>query len=95
MRYLVGAIADWDKLLAEAYRCCKPGGWVQSCEIDASFVSDDGTVDEVPGLDLFNKLYQEAGKKCGRSFCVVAEDLQRKSTEAAGFTDIQTVNYKV
>lgn len=95
MRYLLGAIADWDELLAQAYRCCQPGGWVESCEVDVLFVSDDGTVDNVPGLDVWNKLYEEGGKKGGRTFCVVAEDIQRKSMEAAGFTDIQTVNYKV
>lgn len=95
MRYLFGAIADWGKLLAEAYRCCKSGGWVQSCEVDPSFVSDDGTVDQVPGLDKWNNLFQEGGKKCGYSFCVVAENLQEKSMEAAGFIDIRTVNYKV
>lgn len=95
MRYLFGAITDWNKLLEEAYRCCKPGGWVQSCEVDALFVSDDGTTENVHGFETWNKLYREGGAKIGRSFTVVEEDLQRKAFEAAGFTDVQVVNYKV
>ncbi|KAJ4015028.1 hypothetical protein NW766_005356, partial [Fusarium irregulare] len=34
VRYLFGAIHDWPALFCEAYRCCAPGGWVQSCEAD-------------------------------------------------------------
>lgn len=46
MRYLFGAISDWNELLANAYRCCKPGGWVQSAEMDVFLNSDDGTLKE-------------------------------------------------
>ncbi|KAJ4265934.1 hypothetical protein NW764_015443 [Fusarium oxysporum] len=30
MRYLIGAITDWGALFKEAFRCCKPGGFVES-----------------------------------------------------------------
>ncbi|KAH7142157.1 S-adenosyl-L-methionine-dependent methyltransferase [Dactylonectria macrodidyma] len=95
LRYLFGAIADWNKLFNEAYRTCKPGGWVQSCEIDPPFYSDDGTVDDENAIQTWNTLVREGGKKFGRTFCVVEEGLQVPSLQAAGFVDIQQANYKV
>ncbi|KAK1772059.1 S-adenosyl-L-methionine-dependent methyltransferase [Phialemonium atrogriseum] len=95
IRYLFGGIADWNALFKQAYRCCKPGGWVQSCEADASVSSDDGTADGIPAIKTLNTLIKEGGKKFGRSLCVLEEDLQKKGFEAAGFVDIQEVNFKV
>ncbi|KAL1866293.1 hypothetical protein VTK73DRAFT_4823 [Phialemonium thermophilum] len=95
LRYLFGAISDWNALFAEAYRTCKPGGWVESCEADPLYVSDDGTTDGNYGVERFVQLYREGGKKFGRSFCVIEEDLQLQGMKAAGFVDLQVVNYKV
>ncbi|KAI8664214.1 hypothetical protein NCS55_00929500 [Fusarium keratoplasticum] len=95
LRYLFGAIADWNALFAEAYRTCKPGGWVQSCEIDPPFYSDDGTVDDNTAMQAWNKVVREGGIKFGRTSCVVDEGLQVPGLEAAGFVDIQQQNFKV
>ncbi|KAH8675191.1 S-adenosyl-L-methionine-dependent methyltransferase [Ilyonectria robusta] len=95
MRYLFGAIADWNALYEEAYLRCKPGGWVQSCEIDPPFYSDDGTADDETAMQTWNELVREGGKKFGRTFCVVEEGLQVPGIKAAGFVDIQEANYKV
>lgn len=95
MRYLFGAIADWNALFREAFRSCKPGGYIQSCEIDPSFYSDDGTIDNDEAIQMMNKLVLEGGKRMGRSFHVVKEGLQLKAAEAAGFVDIEQVNFKV
>ncbi|KAH6984337.1 S-adenosyl-L-methionine-dependent methyltransferase [Ilyonectria sp. MPI-CAGE-AT-0026] len=95
MRYLFGAIADWEALFREAFRSCKPGGYIQSCEIDPSFYSDDGTIDNDEAIQMMNKLVLEGGKRMGRSFHVVKDGLQLKAAEAAGFVDIEQVNFKV
>ncbi|KAL2126814.1 hypothetical protein VTI74DRAFT_189 [Chaetomium olivicolor] len=88
MRYLFGAVADWDELFKQAYRVCKPGGYVQSFETDALVFSEDGSIPEGSPLDQWGKMFKEAGKKTGRSFLVINEDLQRKGLEAAGFTNM-------
>ena len=95
MRYLFGAIADWEALFREAYRACKPGGWVQSCEADPFFNSDDGTLTDALAMATCTELYIESEKKLGRSFHVIKQGLQKKGMEAAGFTDIHITDYKV
>ncbi|KAI2470355.1 S-adenosyl-L-methionine-dependent methyltransferase [Annulohypoxylon bovei var. microspora] len=96
MRYLFGAIADWSRLFQQAFRCCKPGGWVQSCECDVEMCSDDGSIKENGVIETFwNPLYKELGKKIGLSFQVLENRFQNKGFEEAGFVDIKEVNYKL
>ncbi|KAI2602730.1 S-adenosyl-L-methionine-dependent methyltransferase [Hypoxylon sp. NC1633] len=95
MRYLFGAIADWDELLRQAFRVTTPGSWVQSCEADVEILSDDGTVAPDSSMELFwNMLYRSAGKKLGVTFQPIGENVQKTAFEAAGFEDIQEHSYK-
>ncbi|XXH05384.1 hypothetical protein Hte_011810 [Hypoxylon texense] len=96
MRYLFGAVSDWNALIAQAYRCCKPGGWVQSCECDVIMSSDDDTIKEDSIITTFwNPLWRELSNKLGISFMVIQEGLQNKGFEAAGFVDVHEANYKI
>src|SRR5687768_12621132 len=96
LRFLFGAIADWTALFKEAYRCCKPGGWVQTGEAEVLMCSDDGTVTEGSAMKtLWNKIWGEAGRKLGKTFLVISDDVQKKGLEEAGFTEIQQKVYKV
>jgi SAM-dependent methyltransferase len=95
MRYLFGSIADWDELFRQAYRVVKPGGFVESFEADALLTSEDGTVVEGSPLDQWGKVFLEGGRKFGRSFAVVNEDLQRKGLQAAGFTNLVQWDFNV
>ncbi|KAI1099911.1 S-adenosyl-L-methionine-dependent methyltransferase [Jackrogersella minutella] len=95
MRYLFGAISDWNALFRQAFRCCKPGGWVQSCECDCMMSSDDGSIKEDGVVATFwNPLWAEMSK-LGPSFKVLEERRQNKGFEEAGFVDITEVNYKL
>jgi ubiquinone/menaquinone biosynthesis C-methylase UbiE len=95
IRYLFGAIQDWPALFREAYRCCAPGGWVQSCEADVHFYSDDGTTDNEPALKTWNDLYENSGIETGRPFFLQQEAIQERSITEAGFTDVRIFDYKV
>ncbi|KAI8649750.1 Tam methyltransferase [Fusarium keratoplasticum] len=92
LRYLFGAIKDWNALFKEAYRCCAPGGWVQSGEADVTFRSDDGTTELEPVFETYQKLFEDGGRILGNPFFV--HDLQQKGFEEASFEDVKTVDYK-
>jgi hypothetical protein len=95
LRWLVGSIPDWYQFLREAYKTCKPGGWVESFEPSAIITSDDNSVEDTSALGQWGRLFIEGAKKFGMSFSVYEEELQRKAMEAAGFIDIQQYEYKV
>ncbi|RYP12974.1 hypothetical protein DL767_011000 [Monosporascus sp. MG133] len=94
IRWLVGAIPDWNELFKQAYKTLKPGGYLESKESSAVITSDDGTVPVGSALDQWGRVFWEAGKKFGRSFRVYEDELQRKAMEAAGFVDIKETVYK-
>ena len=89
MRWLMGSIADWDSLFVEAYRICRPGGWVESYETAATIESDEGEIPEDAAIQQWTRFCIEGGKTLGRPFTVVEDGLQRRGMEAAGFVDIQ------
>ncbi|KAJ3535436.1 hypothetical protein NM208_g7135 [Fusarium decemcellulare] len=94
MRWLVGSIKDWPALSAEAFRVCKPGGWVESHETSSIITSDDDTVDGDSAMGQWGKIFIEGSKKIGSSFTVVEDETQKKALEKAGFTNIQEFNFK-
>ncbi|KAG4279298.1 hypothetical protein FPRO04_05839 [Fusarium proliferatum] len=95
IRYLFGGVQDWPALFQEAYRCCAPGGWVQSCEADIHFYSDDGTTDSEPALQKWADLCEKGGAATGRTFFLQQEALQERSITEAGFTDVRIFDYKL
>ncbi|KAI0108007.1 S-adenosyl-L-methionine-dependent methyltransferase [Hypoxylon sp. NC0597] len=95
MRYLFGAISDWDELLRQAHRVARPGAWVQSCEPNVDIRCDDGTVaPDSAFVTFWNMLYGRATEKLGVSFYPIDDDVQRKAFEAAGFANIEVRDFK-
>ncbi|KAF5239851.1 hypothetical protein FANTH_9792 [Fusarium anthophilum] len=93
VRFLMGAIADWGTLFKEASHCCIPGGFVESGEINPTFFSDDGSIDDVEALQTWNQLVVESGKGFGRSFTNIENDVQL--FRDAGLVDVQSFDFKV
>ncbi|KAK3313025.1 S-adenosyl-L-methionine-dependent methyltransferase [Apodospora peruviana] len=94
MRYLFGSVADWAALYRQAFRCCKPGGWIEDFEASTVMSSDDGSVKEGSPMNQWGKVFFEGGRKLGRPFTVLEDDLQRKGMEAAGFVNINVWDFK-
>ncbi|EWY85541.1 hypothetical protein FOYG_12691 [Fusarium oxysporum NRRL 32931] len=92
VRFLISAIADWGTLFKEASHYCKPGGLVESGEINPTFYSDDGTIDDVEALQTWNKLVIESGKGFGRSFTDIENDVQL--FREAGLVDVKSFDFK-
>lgn len=95
LRFLTGSIQDWHALFREAYRCVRPGGWVQSFDAGSRMECDDGTMADDSALARWGPLFTEGGKMLGRTFRVIEDGLQRSGIETAGFVDIQEAAYKV
>ncbi|KAG6069833.1 hypothetical protein E4U16_007325 [Claviceps sp. LM84 group G4] len=93
IRYLLGGIQDWTAFFREAYRCCAPGGWVESTEYDVELHSDDETTELEPVLASAGDLYREAGKLLNRPFFL--QEIQPQAFEEAGFSEKRTVRYKM
>ncbi|KAI4863056.1 S-adenosyl-L-methionine-dependent methyltransferase [Hypoxylon rubiginosum] len=66
LRYLLGAVRDWDALCAEAFRALRPGaGWAEAVEPSVFVRSDDGSVREGDGSALaeWGPLFEEAARR--------------------------------
>lgn len=94
MRWLVGSVVDWPKLFEEAYRCLKPGGYIESHEALSRMDCDDGTITEESAMRQWGKFFVEGGKKIGRPFTVVEDEVQKKSMDEAGFVEFEERNFK-
>ncbi|KAF4498567.1 mRNA 3 -end-processing YTH1 [Fusarium agapanthi] len=94
MRWHVGSIADWKSLFKEAYKCLKPGGYIESYEPSSQVESDDGTVLPDSALSQWEKFFVEGGQKIGRPFTIFEENIQREGMREAGFIDIIEQDFK-
>ncbi|RKK52365.1 hypothetical protein BFJ67_g5694 [Fusarium oxysporum f. sp. cepae] len=68
------------------------GGFVESGEINPTFYSDDGTIDDVEALQTWNKLVIKSGKGFGRSFTDIENDVQL--FREAGLVDVKSFDFK-
>ncbi|KAK0612613.1 S-adenosyl-L-methionine-dependent methyltransferase, partial [Bombardia bombarda] len=92
LRVLYGSVRDWAKLYSQAFRCLKPGGWIQDFELDTKLESDRVTPDEKRASEAWGELYIEAGKRTGCSFDIARGSKMKETMEAAGFVDITEKN---
>ncbi|KAI1381678.1 S-adenosyl-L-methionine-dependent methyltransferase [Hypoxylon crocopeplum] len=95
IRYMLGGVSDWPKLFKQAFTALKPGGWVESFEVEADYRSDDNTILPDSPFYIWRDLFTEGGKKLGRLFNIITEDVQRKGIAEAGFVDITIKDIKV
>lgn len=95
VRFFVGAIEDWNAFYREAFKVCKPGGWIEHYDHSPVVTSDDGSV--VPGsaMDTYGKVLAEAARRIGRSATLADDDTMEEGLKAAGFVNIQTKRMKV
>ena len=79
-------MTDWPHLISQAYRCTKPGGYVELAEIALVAKCDDGTLAEDNGLKRFLELVGAAMEMMGRPRYITSEIL-RATLGGAGSID--------
>ncbi|KXH60529.1 methyltransferase domain-containing protein [Colletotrichum nymphaeae SA-01] len=93
VRNMGAAIKDWEKLLAQAFRALKPGGWIELQEMKWNFNCDDDTTPPDYALTKMMKLVWEGLGKFGIEADVA--DINPKRIDDAGFInqvqDVQKV----
>lgn len=86
-RFLVGAILDWPKLIHQAFKCTKPGGWVEFQDWDTNFYSPDGSLNPNHSIYQFHKTTSEAQEDKGYNMRP-GPHLEQWLIDA-GFTNVQ------
>lgn len=85
-RYMPACIADFPRLLRQAYEHTKPGGWIEFEDWDLNVYSDDGTLTTDHAFKRLHTLFQEA---CGVMGRVGSPGQHLKGwIEAAGFVNV-------
>ncbi|KAJ6258203.1 hypothetical protein Dda_7122 [Drechslerella dactyloides] len=92
-RYMLGAIADWPKLVHQAYNTLKPGGYLEILEPDSHLLCDNGSLTSDAPLLAWNKLFIDAAGKIGRS--VVEAPCYKNYLREAGFVDVHEEVFKL
>ncbi|KAJ5455702.1 uncharacterized protein N7458_003966 [Penicillium daleae] len=92
-RDLGGAIADWPRLLRQAYEHLKPGGWIELQEFEVTLKSDDDTLRLAPTLCEYLGRLHEASEAFQRPMNI-AEGHRQRVVEA-GFAEVRDEVYKV
>ncbi|KAK3314452.1 S-adenosyl-L-methionine-dependent methyltransferase [Apodospora peruviana] len=94
IRYMIGSFKDWQSVYREAYRCLKPGGWLEHFECSSSVLCDDGSIPEDSIFSEWKRVFHEAGEKLGQTFEVIDDDRYVGWMKEAGFKDVQSRTFK-
>ncbi|KAJ4249060.1 hypothetical protein NW762_012392 [Fusarium torreyae] len=95
MRFLVGSIVDWPALFKQAYRCLKPGGYIESHEASPNIGTDDGSVKPDSAMGQWGEIFFKGGRKLQRPFSILEDNIQNEGMREAGFVNVQDEEVKV
>lgn len=64
-RYLAGAIKDWPRLIEQAFKFTRPGGWVEFQDFDMEFYTRNGEFKPGCAMDTWTKIVVDGLQKMG------------------------------
>ncbi|KAA8896237.1 S-adenosyl-L-methionine-dependent methyltransferase [Sphaerosporella brunnea] len=86
MRNLAQGISNWPRLLQQAYRSTKPGGYAEIADVGCEVFSDESVLPDAHPVKRFFTCLEEAMCRIGRP--PQMEQSMRKYLEDAGFVDV-------
>ncbi|KAI6477839.1 hypothetical protein MCOR17_000330 [Pyricularia oryzae] len=92
MRMLSASIADWPKLIDQAYNNLTPGGWIEFLDPIYPMDCDDGTFPKDGALYKWSFLLNEAATKLGSS--LDSGLTYKQMLLDRGFSNVRQVTYK-
>ncbi|ORY11164.1 S-adenosyl-L-methionine-dependent methyltransferase [Clohesyomyces aquaticus] len=69
LRTLYFSVADWPRLVKQAYNGVKPGGWVEFQELDLQYYSEDGSFKDSSAMAGWLKILLDSSRNAGRDPC--------------------------
>lgn len=92
IRGLVGSVADWPDLYAQAFKHMAPGGYIEHIEWSPHVRSLDGTLSTIPVLRQFSDNFVEVGARSGKTW-EIAENMAGLIREV-GLADVVEKRFK-
>ncbi|KIX05642.1 uncharacterized protein Z518_03614 [Rhinocladiella mackenziei CBS 650.93] len=94
-RFMNGfSIKSWPHFYREAWKCLKPGGWVENQEFDCVVLSDDNTIPTDSKLSEWVTLWNEGMGMMGMTGRIDPEKMASAMREA-GFVNVKIKPYKM
>ncbi|TGZ76703.1 S-adenosyl-L-methionine-dependent methyltransferase [Ascodesmis nigricans] len=92
IRSICNGIRDYQRLVNQAFRHTKPGGWTELSEISFDVHSKDGTMTEDTAIYKYMQIGTEAYRRLGIVF--PGPSMMRECMENAGYVDVvaKTIN---
>ncbi|KAF8460538.1 S-adenosyl-L-methionine-dependent methyltransferase [Kalaharituber pfeilii] len=91
-RCLAGALADWEKFIAQAFHNLKPGGYIELHEYSTEVFSPDPSISpaiHAPTIFQWAQLFNQASTLSGRPPGNIITPRLKHELAAAGFVDIE------
>ena len=82
----MGCFDDWTKLYSEAFRCLRPGGWLEHTDFSVYIKCDDGSIPQDSIYATWNAFFSEASEKTGKDFTITVGGKNLGWMREAGFT---------
>jgi hypothetical protein len=93
IRGMAGSIADWPRLLQQAYDNMVPGGWIELLDFEAWASTDDNSLPEASAYNQYQVLLSEASKSFGKLMNVSPRF--HEFVRDAGFVNVEEDSRKI
>lgn len=95
LKNLAGNVADWPHLFGQAFKCLRPGGYLESHEQSLQLFRQGPIMhgtdldDSIEAIDSWNSIFGSMEEKLHRSFTVADDETQGEAMNKAGFVGLQ------
>ncbi|WAO93433.1 Hypothetical protein NCS54_01098100 [Fusarium falciforme] len=93
IRHMTSSIRDWPRLVSQAYRALKPGGWIELQELRFVLECDDGTMREDSQVVAF--LNNVKNGLAEFNIDLLGMQKNQQNLREAGFVNIEEMVFKV
>ena len=93
VRYLAAAIADWPKLMRQAFEATEPGEWAEFQDFDLKYYSEDGSLKEEHSVQKWITTLLQGAENFGRDPSPGSK--LEKHMKETGFEDVHHEKYRM